>query len=50
MDIETVTVKTTADFDSCMSRVYAMSFTTGDEFDALKNKTLEMRKDQVLRF
>ena len=35
-------VKTTADFDSSMSQVAAVSGATGDEFDALRNKAREM--------
>ncbi len=35
-------VKTTADFDSSMSKVAAVSGATGDEFDALRAKAREM--------
>ena len=35
-------VKTTADFDSAMSEVAAISGATGDEFDALRTKAREM--------
>ena len=40
--IGTAAVKTTADFDSSMSQVSAVSGATGDEFDALRNKAREM--------
>lgn len=35
-------VKTTATFDASMSRVQALSGATGDEFDILRNKAIEM--------
>ena len=35
-------VKTTADFDSSMSQVKAVSGATGEEFDALRDKAREM--------
>ena len=35
-------VKTSADFDSAMSQVAAVSGATGDDFDALRNKAREM--------
>lgn len=38
----TATVKVTADFDSQMSTVRAISGATGDEFDALRGKAIEM--------
>lgn len=38
----TAAVKTTADFDVGMSNVKAISGATGDEFDALRDKALEM--------
>ena len=38
----TAAVKTTADFDSSMSKVRAVSGATGQEFDALRSKAREM--------
>ena len=38
----TAAVKTTADFDAGMSNVQAVSGATGDDFDALRDKALEM--------
>lgn len=38
----TAAVKVTADFDSQMSTVRAISGATGDEFDALRDKAIEM--------
>lgn len=38
----TLAVKTTADFDTSMSNVRAISGATGDEFEALRNKAREM--------
>ena len=35
-------IKTTADFDSAMSKVSAISGATGDDFDALRDKAIEM--------
>ena len=40
--IGTVAVKTTADFDSAMSKVAAVSGATGDDFEALRAKAREM--------
>ena len=37
-----VSIKTSADFDSAMSQVAAVSGATGDEFDALREKAREM--------
>lgn len=37
-----VAVKTTADFDSAMSNVQAISGATGDDFDKLRDKAIEM--------
>ena len=38
----TAAVKTSADFDSAMSQVAAVSGATGEDFDALRNKAREM--------
>lgn len=38
----TAAVKTAADFDSAMSKVAAISGATGSDFEALRNKALEM--------
>lgn len=40
--IGTAAVKTTADFDTAMSQVAAISGATGDDFDALRDKAREM--------
>lgn len=40
--LETAAVKTAADFDSAMSRVAAVSGTTGSDFDSLRDKAREM--------
>ena len=40
--IGTAAVKTTADFDSQMSTVQSISGATGDEFEALRDKAVEM--------
>lgn len=40
--IGTAAVKTTADFDTSMSKVSAISGATGDDFDALRSKAREM--------
>lgn len=42
-----VAVKTTADFDSSMSKVAAVSGATGEDFDALRSKAREMGKTTV---
>lgn len=40
--LTTAAVKTAASFDSSMSKVQALSGATGEEFDALRNKAIEM--------
>jgi len=42
MSIATAAVKTTAEFDTSMSKVAAISGATGSEFEALRNKAREM--------
>ena len=42
MGIGAAAVKTTADFDSSMSNVKAISGATGESFDALRDKAIEM--------
>lgn len=42
LSVGTAAVKTTAEFDSAMSEVAAISGATGDEFNALREKAIEM--------
>src|SRR5690625_4489069 len=44
-----IAVKTASDFRSSMSNVQAISGATGDEFDSLRDKAIELGADNIIR-